>query len=133
EEDTCSSDDEKNKALSVSVGVKYGEKEFWGRGKDYYWIDAFADLQKKLPSGVTLKCCLTCKNGNMCPVGQKPDELFCTKDVCIKEKSDLYFYTEDSAQREKRLRTYTDVCKEYQNQTSECFTYNDYYYAFLKS
>lgn len=48
--------------LTVSVGCKYDGKEYWGYGKDHLWIDAFADLQRKLPEGVFLKCCLTCRH-----------------------------------------------------------------------
>ena len=66
-----------------------------GYGKDYLWADAFADLQKNLPNNVKMRCCMTCRHGNMCPVGNKPGELFCTKDVSITQKSDLFFYTEN--------------------------------------
>lgn len=116
------------KAPCVNVGIKYNGQELWGRGKDYLWVDAFADLQKQLPKEVTIKCCLTCRHGNMCPVGNKPDELFCTKDIRITQKSDLYFYTEDDAERDNRSREYTCVCDEYQSQTKDYYTYNDYLY-----
>ena len=89
----------------ATVGCTYDGKEYWGRGNDHLWIDAFADLQKKLPEGVTIKCCLTCRHGNLCPVGNAPNEVFCTKDVLITQKSDLYFYTEDEAECEKRSRS----------------------------
>ncbi|MBQ7827498.1 MAG: hypothetical protein IJ386_04455, partial [Clostridia bacterium] len=115
----------------VSAGVKCNGKEYWGRGEDYLWIDAFADLQKQLPDGIMLKCCLSCRHGNMCPVGNVPDELFCTKDLLIEKKSDLYFCTEDEAERKKRSRRYTSVCEDYQSQSEDYFTYNDYPF-FLK-
>ena len=86
---------ELEKAPIVSVGIKYDGKELWGHGKDYFWIDAFADLQKQLPNGILLKCCLTCRHGNMSPVGNNLNELFCTNDIAITQKSDLYFCTED--------------------------------------
>lgn len=117
---------EKVEAPSVSIGVKYGEKEIWGYGKDHLWVDAFASLQKKLPDNIKIQCCLTCRHGNMCPVGNKPGELFCTKDVTITQKSDLFFYTEDETERAKRSRDYTNVCEDYQAQTNEYYTYNDY-------
>ena len=120
------------KAPIVNVGIKYNGHELWGRGKDYLWVDAFADLQKQLPQDVTIKGCLTCRHGNMCPVGNKPDELFCTKDVLITQKSDLYFYTEDETEREKRSRGYTCICGEYQPQTENYYTYNDYIYQLNK-
>ena len=111
---------------TVNVGCKYAGKEYWGHGRDYLWIDAFADLQKQLPEGVFLKCCLTCRHGNLCPVGNNVNELFCTKDVLITQKSDLYFYTEDDGERAKRSKQYCDLCEDYQPQTDEFYTYNDF-------
>lgn len=117
---------------AVRVGLNYGGKELWGCGSDYLWIDAFADLQKKLPEGVRLQCCLSCRHGNLCPVGTDHNELFCTKDVVITQKSDLYFYTEDYAQRDKRTRQYCHLCEDYQPQSSDYYTYNDYLYHLQK-
>ncbi len=113
---------------TVSVGCKYDGKEYWGYGKDYLWIDAFADLQKQLPEGVLLKCCLTCRHGNLCPVGNDKNEVFCTKNVLITQKSDLFFYTEDRKEREKRSKGYCCVCDGYQPQSQDFYTYNDYLY-----
>lgn len=115
---------------NINISIKYDGKEFYGYGKDYYWIDAFADLQKQLPDGVTIKCCLTCRYGNMCPVGNKRGELFCTKDVTINQKSDLFFYTEDETERTKRSKHYTNICKDYQPQSDDYYTYNDFPYYF---
>lgn len=116
---------------TVNVGCKYDGKEYWGHGSDYLWIDAFADLQRQLPEGVFLKCCLTCRHGNMCPVGNDKNEVFCTKDVLITQKSDLYFYTEDDREREKRSKQYSDSCEDHEPQSDGFYTYNDYLY-FLK-
>ncbi|MBQ9785674.1 MAG: hypothetical protein IJW29_09760 [Clostridia bacterium] len=113
-------------AYSVSVVIQYDGKEIWGHGTDYLWTDAFASLQKELPDNVKIHCCLTCRHGNMCPVGNTPGKLFCTKDVVITQKSDLYFYTEDEAESAKRSRDCTNVCDSYQEQTEEDFVYNDY-------
>ena len=66
----------------------------------------------------------------MCPVGNTPGELFCTKDVEITQKSDLFFYTEDESERTKRFRNYTDICEKYQEQSKDHFTYNDYLFYF---
>jgi len=116
---------------TVNVGCTFEGKEYWGHGKDYLWIDAFADLQRQLPEGVSLKCCLTCRHGNLCPVGNGVNEVFCTKDVLITQKSDLYFYTEDDKERDNRSRQYCDLCEDYQPQTDDFYTYNDYL-CFLK-
>ena len=118
---------------TVNVGCKYDGKEYWGHGSDHLWIDAFADVQRQLPEDVLLKCCLTCRHGNLCPVGNGVNEVFCTKDVLITQKSDLYFYTEDDKEREKRLRQYCGLCEDYQPQTDDFYTYNDYLHYLKKS
>ena len=117
---------------SVSVGCTFEGKNYWGYGSDGLWIDAFADLQRRLPKGVLLKCCLTCKHGNLCPVGNDANEVFCTKDVSITQKSDLFFYTEDDSEREKRSRQYCGLCKDHQPQADGFYTYNDYLYYLKK-
>ena len=118
--------------LTVSVGLNYHGSEYWGYGKDYEWLDAFADLQKKLPDGFTIRCCLTCRHGNTCPFGNLPGEFFCTKDLDIKQKNDLFFCTGDDNERKKRSRYYSYFCNDYAEQSKDYFTYNDYLY-YLKS
>ena len=112
----------------VSVGCIFEEKEYWGHGSEYLWTDALADLQRRLPEGIILKGCLTCRHGNFCPVGDSVNEVFCTRDVLIAQKSDLFFYTEDCAERDKRSKQYFDLCEDYQPQSEDFFTYNDYLY-----
>lgn len=111
---------------SILVGIEYEGKKIWGHGTDYLWADAFADLQKQLPDHVKLTCCLTCRHGNWCPAGNKPGEVFCTKDVIIKDKLDAFFYTVEDPKRDKRACDYTHVCEDFQAQTEDYYTYNDY-------
>lgn len=118
-------------APTVNVRCTYGGKEYWGHGSDYLGIDAFADLQRKLPTDVFLKCCLTCRHGNLCPVGNSINEVFCTKDILIEQKSDLFFCTEDTKERTKRSRQYCCLCEDFQPQSDDFYTYNDYLF-FLK-
>lgn len=113
---------------TVKVSCKYLGEVFCGQGRDFLWIDAFADLQRHLPEAVFLKCCLTCRHGNLCPVGNAPNEVFCMKDVVIKQKSDLYFYTEDNNERVTRTRQYNNQCESYEPQSDNYYTYNDYWY-----
>lgn len=63
----------------VSVDCTLNGAHYFGYGKDSLWIDAFADLQNQLPAGCFLKCCLTCRHGNLCPTGNNANEVFCTK------------------------------------------------------
>jgi len=114
------------KEPTVNVGMKYAGEEFWGHGSDELWIDAFADLQRQLPEGVSIKCCLTCRHGNLCPVGNVNNELFCLKDVVTQQKSDLYYYTEDESERKKRTRQYCHLCEDFRPQSEEYYTYNGF-------
>lgn len=111
---------------AANVGITLAGKEYWGHGADEYWIDAFADLQRQLPEGVYLKCCLTCRHGNLCPFGNELNELFCTKDLTITQKSDLYACTQSAEEKEKRSRPYCGLCEAYQLQSDEYYTYNDF-------
>ena len=109
------------------AGVSYHGRDYFARGEDdYLWLDAIAALQNQLPDGVRIKGCVTCRHGNLCPTGNNPNEVFCTKDAAIAEKRDLFFYTEDPEQRTRRARTFFHSCESWQEQTEECYTYSDY-------
>lgn len=107
----------------------YNDKVYHTSGYDYLWINLFANLQKQLPDNAVIKCCLTCRHGNLCPVGNAPNEVFCTKDVIINEKSDLFFYTEDYHERDTRSRRYCFICSDFKLQSDDFYTYNDYLYC----
>jgi hypothetical protein len=124
--------DRENPLSTVSLSVNYNGKDFYGNGKNYLWEDAFADLQLHLPEGVLIECCLTCRHGNMCPVGNKPGEVFCTKDFVPTRKSDLFYVTEDEKEREKRSKECSSHCGSYLPQSVDFFTYNDYLSELIK-
>jgi hypothetical protein len=130
EEDMYNLDGQLEEAPIVTAGIEYDGKEYWGRGKEYDWEDAFADLQKKLPEGVFLKCCTTCRHGNMCPYGNEPGELFCTKDFVIHSKEELCEWFDRSGWSEVSTheRNVTDSCGDYQPQSKEIYTYNSFLY-----
>ena len=112
----------------VRVWLKYDDKEYWGNGTDYTGIDAYADLQNQLPEGVTLKCCLSCRHGSMCPFGNQPNELFCLKESKVGSKaelSELSFWTSEE-EKHKRSRHYTDACEDWEAQSGDYFTYTDF-------
>ena len=117
-------------STSVTVFIDYPGKEIFGQGTDYYWADAFADLQKHLPDDVILKCCLTCRHGNMCPYGNNQNEIFCTNGLKITSKNDMcnFFDHTNDTDIEKRTRKYTDSCNDYQPQCEDFYTYNDFLY-----
>ena len=119
--------DDLDEVNEVTIRTNYNGEEITAIGSRYPFEDAYAELQRKLPENVRLAACVACRFGNMCPVGNAIDEVFCTSDVDISEKSDLYYYTEDEAERSKRSRHFSDFCADFQPQEEDVFTYNDYY------
>ena len=110
------------------INLIYKNVSYQGKGTDLLWTDTFADLQVKLPQDVTLACCMTCKHGNMCPFGSEENLLFCTKDVIIRNKSDVcdLFINDDAFG--KREVVACGFCDNYVHQTDDFSTYNDYLY-----
>lgn len=113
-------------ASSMAVTIEYNDKTITGYGIDYPWMDAFIHLQKQSPSNIVIKGCINCRHGNMCPCGNFPFEVFCTKDVIITKASDLWSYTEVQEEALKRSREYTQVCEDYEKQSKKYYTYTDY-------
>ena len=122
------------KGPTVSVGIKYNGEQFWGRGRDYLWVDAFANVQKQLPDGVLLKCCMTCRYGNMCPYGNEPGKLYCTKALIVASKEDMcnLFDNIEINKLYEREKSVADNCDEYTPQGNDHYTYNDYLYHLEK-
>ncbi len=116
----------------ITVILDNNGKKIAGQGSDYLWMDALADLQRKLPEGVTLKCCLTCRHGNLCPYGNAPGQIFCTKDRDITSKGDMcdLFDTCDTGAFEHEI---TDCCDDFVHQSDDFYTYNDYLYHLKKA
>ena len=113
----------------VSFTLNYNGAVYRGEGKDFLRTDALADLQMRLPDGVLLCCCLTCRHGNMCPFGNKPDLLRCTKDITIKSKNDLIsVFDSKSCEYAKRDVSSFGYCDSFANQNDAFYTYNDYGY-----
>lgn len=80
----------KTEEPSVSVGIDYDGKSFWGHGTTHLWKDAFAELQKILPDNVRIKCCLTCRKSNQC------------------------FSSENNSENTNELHSYTDICSAFE-------------------
>ena len=122
------------KGPTVSVGVKYNGEQLWGHGKEYLWEDAFANVQKQLPDGILLKCCMACRHGNMCPFGNEPGKLFCTKGLIVDSKEDMcnLFIDQENSKIFDRTKSVADSCNEYTPQSNDYYTYNDYLYHLEK-
>ena len=125
----CYTDDE------VEITINYNGAEYCATGKDYLWVDAFADLQRKLPSDIQLACCMTCRHGNMCPYGTDKNQLFCTKDVQLTSKDDVIELMDDKGHDSffERAVSSINYCDNFVYQSDDCYTYNDYLYHLQKN
>ena len=120
---------------AVEITINYNGAEYCATGKDYLWIDAFANLQRKLPKNFQLACCMTCRHGNMCPYGNKENQLYCTKDVQITSKDDVIKLMDDKGYDSffKREVSSIHCCDDFIYQSNDCYTYNDYLYHLQKN
>ena len=125
----CYTDDE------VEITINYNGAEYCAKGKDYLWVDAFADLQRKLPSDIQLACCMTCRHGNMCPYGNDKNQLFCTKDVVLTSKDDVIelMYNKGHDSFFEREVSSIHCCDDFIYQSEDSYTYNDYLYHLQKN
>lgn len=115
--------------LEPCLSFAFDGKNYFSQKRYYNFDELFAEMQNQLPKGVYIKCCVTCRHGNFCPYGNYPDEIFCTKDVTIKNCGDVCRYTADiEKERQNRLRKSTFCCNDYKIQTEDFFTYNDFLY-----
>ena len=117
---------------SSEITLLHGGIEYKGNGIDYLWTDTLADLQMKLPKDVKLACCMTCRHGNMCPYGNKENQLFCTKDIKITTKEDMCDLFDQTDPFEDRAVASLDYCDDFIYQSDDCYTYNDYLYQLSK-
>lgn len=108
------------------LSTEYQGKAISAVGIHYPFEDTFSDLQNKLPEGVLLKACVSCRHGNSCPVGSDINEVFCTKNVEITKAEDLWQYTENPSEYAVRSRKFNDCCPDYTVQTKEYYTYSDW-------
>ena len=117
---------------SMTLRTTYQRKEIVATGTVWPFDDAYSELQRKLPENVQIKCCVACRHGNQCPYGNAPDEVFCTKDVIVRNKMDACFYTSEDDEADRRSRHFSDACDDFCPQNEETFTYSTYLY-FLKN
>ena len=117
----------------VEIILKYNNIEYCGTGRDYLWVDAFANLQRKLPHGIFLACCMTCRHGTMCPYGNKENQLYCTKDVIITSKDDVIELIDKDASFFERAVSSINCCDDFVYQCDDYYTYNDYLYHLQKN
>jgi len=79
-----------------------------------------------------IKCFMTCRHGNMCPYGNEPGKLFCTKDFIVNSKEDMcnLFANHEKSNIFDKAKNVVDSCDDYITQSNDYYTYNDYLYYF---
>lgn len=107
--------------------LAHGNSIYIGRGKDYLYTDALADLQTKLSDDVFICCCTTCRFGNMCPFGNMPGMLSCTKDHSVRNKGDVVSLWDEGT--EPPEVSSFGFCDSFAFQDEGHYTYNDYFYC----
>ncbi len=108
------------------ISLIYDGVEYVGNGTDFLFIDALADLERKLPKDIKIACCMTCRHGNMCPYGNEADILFCTKDLSIISKEDMISLFDETNPYKERMVASFDFCEDFSFQCDDYYTYNDY-------
>jgi len=128
----CYDDNENDANSRCEICVVYNGVKYYGKGTDYLWVDAFAQLQKNLPNGVELACCMTCRHGNMCPYGNKENQLFCTQNLKIFDKMQLCNLIDETYSFFDREVFSYHYCDDFLYQSADYYTYNDYFLVLNK-
>ena len=84
---------------------------------------AVRHLANNLPNGYTIRSCFSCRHGNFCPTGDCDNEIFCTSDVEIPDKSSLFAITSSPEERAQRSRTLFDCCAQFSPLSDQFYTY----------
>ncbi len=129
--------------VSVPVQINYSDNEpagkslsemilwhnnaaYQGNGNDYLLTDTFADLQRTLPHGSIIACCMTCRHGNMCPYGNTVDRIYCTKGHEIRSIEDVHDYFDANEPHSLQTVSVCSCCDDFVCQSDSYYTYNDY-------
>lgn len=109
----------------VQAMLEYKGEKYITQGKNALWLDAIADIQKKLPEGVKLKGCFNCRHGNECPLGTCPGTVYCTKGLTVRTEQDATdIITAPNGQ--DLLKRIDELCEDHVYLTKDFFTYNSY-------
>ena len=114
--------------VEVVIKIEFQERTYVGTGKNIEWTDAFANLQKTLPDGVKIQCCMTCRHGTLCPYGNIPDYILCSKNAEINNKDDVIDWFDKVDDVTKIEKSSFCCCETYNASNENNYTYNDYLY-----
>lgn len=118
---------EQDRDDEITVRIEYSGKEYLGKGKYREWTDAFANLQKALPINVEIQCCLTCRHGTLCPYGNLPNYVLCSKAEKINSKDDVIEWL-DRIDAKDVEKSSLEFCEAFEVSNEKHYTYNDYLY-----
>ena len=83
-------------------------------------------FQQALPDDVRIACCQSCLHGNFNPFGNLGNEIFCLKDMSLRNKEDVVGFFAKQTYR-SRSRKLLDFCQDYKPiDDDEKYTYNDW-------
>lgn len=115
----------------VVIRIEYKENTYLGIGKSLEWTDAFANLQNSLPDDVKIQCCMTCRHGTLCPYGNIPNRILCTKNAVIRNKDDVVNWLDKVDEKDIKKSSF-GCCEKYDASNENDYTYNDYLYYLKK-
>ncbi|WP_143006800.1 hypothetical protein [Paenibacillus tianmuensis] len=117
----------KDEMRSIHYEVQLNNQRFRSKASDVTEF-AIKNLQKELPTNISIACCQSCRHGNFCPYGDDDDEVYCLKDKKPNSKGDVVelFSTQDKSMK-SRSRKLLDFCNDYKIMAhTEYYTYNDW-------
>jgi len=116
------------------ITLTYSGQSYSVQGDNFSFTQAFVSLEKSLAEDVKIASCLTCRHGNLCPYSGGDDEVFCTKDLIIRDKTDMcnLFNSEDDQCASRLVRPF-DYCGNFVRQSDDYYTYNDFLYYLRNS
>ncbi len=118
-------DQKREIGADITVRIEYAGNEYVASGEEPEWTDAFADLQKKLPQDVVIKCCLSCRHGTLCPYGCIPNMVLCAQSQHIESKYDVIEWLEE-ADIDSIKRSSFQSCDQFEPAGELYYTYNDF-------
>ena len=115
--------EETKRGNTVSISLTLDGVKYVGRGKSYDVDEPIADLQKKLPKGTLIKCCVTCQYGHFCPYGSDGDTVLCIFPEKISDKLDL---VDLMAEDRYHINKISCSCENFTPANKEFYSYNSF-------